>query len=82
MAKIIRSTRRRRHIKAWVSGEGITNHECSVYDISDGGMMLVSKLADKIPNAFTVKFNAMSPNNGPCRVVWRSSSSIGAKFDR
>jgi hypothetical protein len=58
------------------------DHECSVCDISDGGMMVVSKLADKIPDTFTVYFNATSPNNGRCRVVWRKNSSIGVKFDR
>jgi hypothetical protein len=81
MPKLVRAPRRRRNIKAWVSGEGVTNLECSVYDISETGMMLVTKLADKIPNTFTVRFNATSPNNGPCRVVWRSGLSIGAKFD-
>lgn len=80
--KLVRRPRRRRQIKAWISGEGISNLECSVYDISGGGMMLVSKFADKIPNSFTVRFNATSPNNGPCRVVWRKASSIGVKFDR
>ena len=77
-----RSTRRRRHITAWISGEGFSNHECSVCDISDGGMMVVSELADKIPDTFNVRFNATSPNNGRCRVVWRKGSSIGVKFDR
>jgi hypothetical protein len=82
MPKLVRVPRRRRRIKAWISGEGISNLECSVQDISEDGMMLVSKLVDKIPKTFTVRFNAMSPNNGPCRVVWRKSSSIGVKFDR
>ena len=82
MPKLVRAPRRRRNIKAWVSGEGVSNLECSVHDISENGMMLVTKLADKIPNTFTVRFNATSPNNGPCRVIWRSGSSIGAKFDR
>ena len=83
MKKIARSVRRRRrYIRAWISGEGISNHQCSVSDISDSGMKLVSILADKIPDAFTVKFNATSPNNGRCRVVWRKSFSLGVKFDR
>jgi hypothetical protein len=79
---LARATRRRRYIKAWISGKGIANVECSVYDISDGGMMLVTKFADKIPNTFNVKFNATSPNNGPCHVVWRNGSTIGVMFDR
>jgi hypothetical protein len=83
MPKLVRRTpRRRRHIKARIFGEGISDLECSVYDISDDGLMLISKLADKIPNTFNVRFNATSPNNGPCRVIWRSRSSIGAKFIR
>ena len=80
--KLVRAPRRRRHIKAWISGDGITNLEVLVSDISDGGMMLVSNLADKIPKEFTVKFNDTTPNNGPCRVVWRSGLPIGVKFDR
>jgi hypothetical protein len=43
--------------------------------------MLDSKLADKIPDTFSVKFNATSPSNGRCRVE-SSRSSIGAKFER
>lgn len=82
MKKFTRSARRRRYTKAWISGQGISNHECSVFDVSDGGMMLVSILANMIPDVFTVKFNPTSPNNGRCRVVWRKSSSIGVKFDR
>jgi hypothetical protein len=77
-----RSVRRRRYTTVRISGEGIPDHECSVCDISDGGMMLVSTIADKIPDIFTVYFNSTSPNNGRCRVVWRKSSSIGVKFDR
>jgi hypothetical protein len=80
--KFPRSARRRRYTTAWISGEGIPRHECSVFDISDGGMKLVSKFADKIPDGFIVKFNSTSPNNGRCSVVWRKSWSIGAKFDR
>lgn len=82
MTKLVRSTRRRRYTTAWISGNGIPNHECSVHDISDEGMRLVSKLADKLPDEFKVKFNPTSPNNGPCRVVWRKSSSMGVKFKR
>jgi hypothetical protein len=82
MPKLVRAPRRRRYIKAWISAEGLPDLECSVCDISDGGMLLVSKLADKIPDTFTIKFNATSPNNGPCRVVWRNGSTVGAMFDR
>jgi hypothetical protein len=82
MKKLTRSLRRRRYTTAWISGVGISNQECSVFDVSDGGMMLVSTLADKIPETFTVRFNATSPNNGRCRIVWRKSSSIGVKFVR
>jgi PilZ domain len=82
MPEFVRHVRRRRHTKVWVSGEGISEQECSVCDISASGMKLISTLADKIPNRFTVRFNATSPNNGPCRVVWRKRSSIGVKFDR
>ena len=82
MPNLVRVPRRRRNIKALVSGEGVSKLECSVPDVSETNMMLVTKLADKIPNAFTVRFNATSHDNGPCRMVWRSGSSIGAKFDR
>lgn len=82
MKKFTRSVRRRRYTTAWISGNGISNHECSVFDVSDGGMMLVSMLADTIPDTFTVRFNATSPNNGRCRIVWRKGSSIGVKFVR
>ena len=80
--QLTRSVRRRRYTTAWISGEGIPDHECSVCDISDSGMKVISKLADKIPDAFTVRFNATSPNNGPCQVVWRKHSSVGVKFVR
>ena len=69
-------------MKAWVSAEGIDKLRCSVFDVSDGGMKLVSILADKIPDTFNIKFNATSPNNGPCRVAWRGVSTLGVKFDR
>jgi hypothetical protein len=82
MQKIERSVRRRRYTKAWVSAEGITNLECSVIDVSDGGMKLVSALADKIPDTFTVRFNSTSPNNGLCQVIWRRPRSLGVKFVR
>ena len=45
-------------------------------------MHLVSMLADKIPDSFAIKFNRMSPNNGACRVIWRSNYSFGAKYER
>jgi hypothetical protein len=77
-----RAVRRRRYTTAWISGDGFPEHECSVFDISDSGMKLISKLADKIPDSFAVRFNSSSPNNGRCRVVWRKGSSIGVKFDR
>jgi hypothetical protein len=82
MRRSARSARRRRYIKAWISGEGISNHQCSVSDVSDGGMKVVSILADKIPDTFTVEFNPTSPRNGLCHVVWRKNSSLGAKFER
>jgi hypothetical protein len=53
-----------------------------VSDVSDGGMKVVSILADKIPDTFSVEFNPTSPRNGLCRVVWRKNSSLGAKFER
>jgi hypothetical protein len=40
-----RSVRRRRYTTVRISGEGIPDHECSVCDISDGGMMLVSTIS-------------------------------------
>ena len=82
MKRIARSPRRRRYIKAWISGEGFSSHRCSVSDVSDGGMKVISILADKIPDTFTVKFNPTSPQNGRCHVVWRKNSSLGVKFER
>jgi hypothetical protein len=82
MKKIARSARRRRHLKAWISAEGIPDHQCSVNNVSASGMNIVSMLADKLPKTFTVKFNPTSPNNGPCRVVWRKNFSLGVKFER
>jgi hypothetical protein len=53
-----------------------------VSDLADGGMKVISILADKIPDTFTVKFNQTSPQNGLCHVVWRKNSSLGVKFER
>jgi hypothetical protein len=82
MKRIARSARRRRYIKAWISGEGVSNHQCSVSDVSDGGMKVISIMADKIPDTFNVEFNPTSPKNGLYHVVWRKNSSLGAKFVR
>jgi hypothetical protein len=82
MRKSARSPRRHRYIKAWISGKGFASHECSVSNVSADGMKVVSTLADKIPDTFTVEFNPTSPNNGLCHVVWRKNSSLGARFDR
>jgi hypothetical protein len=82
MKRIARSARRRRYIKAWISGEGVSNHQCSVSDVSDDGMKVISIMADKIPDMFSVEFNPTSPKNGLYHVVWRKASSLGAKFVR
>jgi hypothetical protein len=82
MKQIARSARRRRYLKAWILAEGIPDHECSVNNVSASGMNIVSMLADKLPETFTVKFSRTSPTIGLCRVIWRKNFSLGVKFER
>ena len=82
MAKIPRPVRRRRNIKAWISGDGIEPHQCAVFNVSDDGVHLISMLADKIPDSFAIKFSPTSPSNGLCRVIWRANHSLGARYER
>ena len=82
MPKTPRPVRRRRNIKAWISADGFDPLQCSVFNMSETGLQLISVLADKIPDTFNIKISRTSPNNGPCQVIWRRQHSLGVKYER
>lgn len=76
-----RVTRRRRRISAWISEGDLKKLECSVFDVSEGGMKLLTPMADRIPDDFNIQFSKTSPNNGRCHVQWRKNNVMGVRVE-
>jgi PilZ domain-containing protein len=55
---------------------------CAIVNISDEGACLAVDAAPETPDKFIL---TLSPRGFPyrrCKVVWRSASEVGVKFDR
>lgn len=57
-------------------GVGSLPRDCTVVDISDGGMRLVAEYLD-IPNEFIV---LLPDARRQCRLAWRIGCEFGAEF--
>ena len=74
-----RATRRRRHQSAWITLDGVNDHECTVSDISMDGAKISSGLDTPVGSQFGITFVPGAPKRR-CQVAWRRGSTVGIKF--
>jgi hypothetical protein len=58
-------------------GTGSLPRDCTVTDISDGGVKVIAEHVE-IPPEFTIILSAGNPRR--CRLAWRIGCEFGAKF--
>jgi hypothetical protein len=59
-------------------GAGTIPRDCTVLDISEGGMRLIADRVDSLPAEFTV---ILSNGRGrECRMAWRIGCEFGVQF--
>jgi hypothetical protein len=75
-----REVRRRRYQSAWITGHGLTNHECRLNNLSQSGAELVVEVA--VPSRFEIRLVPNTARTKHCEVVWRQGKTIGIKFTR
>jgi hypothetical protein len=62
-------------------GDGSTVKPWHLVDVSGGGARLRVGSPDEVPDSFTLVQKADVMRLWQCRVVWRSSSEVGIKFE-
>jgi len=62
-------------------GDGSPVRPWHLVDVSDGGARLRVASPDDVPECFTLVQRADVMKLWQCRVVWRSSSEVGIKFE-
>ena len=63
------------------TGDGSSSHPWSLVDRSDGGARLLVDDPDCVPDEFTLVQKGTVATLWRCRVVWRSGSHVGVKFE-
>jgi hypothetical protein len=58
-------------------GTGSLPRDCTITDVSDGGVKVVAEYLD-IPPEFTIILSTGSPRQ--CRLAWRIGCEFGAQF--
>jgi len=83
MKKDYRSKPRRPvRYKAWLQTEpGTSAQPCSFSDVSEGGARVRIDGATAVPAEVNLLL-ARQAQGRPCRVVWRSETEIGLRFDQ
>ncbi len=61
--------------------DGSSTRPWSLVDCSDGGARLLVDNPDHVPDHFTLVQKGPVATLWKCRVVWRSGSHIGVKFE-
>jgi hypothetical protein len=73
--------RRRLRYQAWIKGEdGASDRRCNLEDVSEGGARLRIDDGEAVPATFNLKLSATAAPR-PCRVIWRSATEVGLRFD-
>ena len=76
-----RETRRKLDRPAWIVIDGAFGvRRCTLVDISEGGAQIRIENPSNVPKYFTLSFNQTERRGKSCKVVWRSSHSIGVQF--
>jgi len=58
-------------------GTGSLPRDCTVTDVSDGGVKVIAEYVD-IPPQFTIILSTGNPRQ--CRLAWRIGCELGAEF--
>lgn len=66
---------------AWLASGGGSLVNCTVIDISSSGAKLTIDEVDQLPETFSLWLSRYGPPRYSCRVVWRSSNSVGVTFE-
>lgn len=66
-----------RRIAKIQTGAGSLPRDCTITDISDGGVKVIAEFLE-IPPQFTIIFS--SDHARQCRLVWRIGCEFGAEF--
>ncbi len=77
-----RTKPRRLYYQAFIQGEnGAANRRCHLEDVSEGGARLRVEDSAGIPAVFSLLLSEGGVAR-PCRVIWRSDSEVGLRFDQ
>ncbi|HEY4835982.1 MAG TPA: PilZ domain-containing protein [Bradyrhizobium sp.] len=58
-------------------GTGSLSRDCTITDISDGGVKVIAEYVD-VPSEFTIILSEGRPRQ--CRLAWRIGCEFGAQF--
>ncbi|WP_407148662.1 PilZ domain-containing protein [Bradyrhizobium sp. ORS 86] len=80
--KVSREPRRQLNNRAaWITvGDGATESECAVVDVSPGGAKITTELAFDVKDRLALTLLADHSKRHPCEVVWRRGKTYGLKF--
>jgi hypothetical protein len=80
--KVQREQRRQLHKRlAWITvGDGVTEHECHVLDLSSGGARIAMDDAMDVRDQFELTLVRGHHKRERCEVVWRRGKTYGVKF--
>jgi hypothetical protein len=80
--KVQREPRRQLHQRlAWITaGNGVTERECHVLDLSSGGARISSDDAMDVRDQFELTLVRGHHKRELCEVVWRRGKTYGVKF--
>ena len=74
--------RRQVHYRAWLqTAPGAAAQPCEFSDISEGGARVLVDGAKSVPTDVSLLVAEKSEAR-PCRVVWRSETEIGLRFEQ
>ena len=81
-ARVQREPRRQLHRRlAWISaGNGVTECECHVLDLSSGGARIATDDAMDVRDRFELTLVKGHHKRELCEVVWRRGTTYGVKF--
>lgn len=75
------SSRHRVECPGWLDfGDGLPPHDCTVWDMSDGGARIEVDGAAEVPAEFFLSFTRDGSVGRLCQVIWRTESQIGARY--
>jgi PilZ domain len=63
------------------TGDGSLSHPWSLVERSEGGARLLVDDPARVPDKFTLVQKGQVTTLWKCRVVWRSDSHVGVKFE-